>query len=176
MGIESEASTRDGNASVRLGDNCIGGSIFRILAVLLAAVVLGVLLACGQPGDDESHQARVSTPTEYDLLESAFHQSNIRVAVGERVEITVEVRQEKHDQHICGVPSVVDPFGNVIQTLTARQNAAQGTATHYVYESQYAFFTAAGGEYGVKLENQGCLLDDVGAVATVQWAVFPVRE
>ena len=138
--------------------------------------MLGALLACGQSGDDEPVQARVPTPAVFDLLESGFHQSTVGVALGERVEVAVEVRQEKHDRHICGVPSVVDPFGNVLQTLTPRQNAAKGTATHYVYESRYAFFAATGGEYGAKLENRGCLLDDVAAVATVQWAVHPVQE
>ena len=98
------------------------------------------------------------------------------MALGERVEVSVEVRQEKHDRHICGVPSVVDPFGNVLQTLTPRQNDAKGTASHYVYESRYAFFAATDGAYGVKLENRGCLIDDVAAAATVQWAVYPVQE
>ena len=151
----------------------------RMLAVSLAAVVLGALLACGE--SEETHGINPipvtrPVPEQFDLLVSAFHQSNIRVTVGERVEVSVEVRQEKHDEHICGVPSVVDPFGNVLLVLTPRQNAAKGTASHYVYESQYAFLAAAYGEYGVKLENQGCLIDDVAAVATVQWTVFPVQE
>ena len=153
--------------------------ILRLLAVSLAAVVLIGLLACGQ--SEETHSVNPipvtrPMPERFDLLTSAFHQSNIRVTVGERVEITVEVRQEKHDEHICGVPSVIDPYGNVLQTLTPRQNIAQGTDTHYVYESRYAFLAAAHGEYGVRLENRGCLLDDIPAVATVQWTVFPVRE
>ena len=148
----------------------------RTALVSVAAVVLGALLACGQSGDDESVQVRVPAPTTFDLLESGFHQSTVGVALGERVEVSVEVRQEKHDRHICGVPSVVDPFGNVLQTLTPRQNAAKGTATHYVYESRYAFLAATDGAYGVKLENRGCLLDDVSAAATVQWAVYPVQE
>lgn len=151
----------------------------RLLFGFLAAVVLGGLLACGR--SEETHginpiPVRRPPAEQFDLLESAFHQSNIRVTVGERVKVSVEVRQEKHDQHICGVPSVVDPFRNVLQTLTPRQNTEKETATHVVYESQYAFFAAAGGRYGVKLENRGCLIDDVGAVATVQWTVHPVRE
>ena len=147
----------------------------RTALVSVAAVVLGALLACGQSGD-ESVEARVPTAAVFDLLESGFHQSTVGVALGERVEIWVEVRQEKHDRHICGVPSVVDPFGNVLQTLSPWQNAAKGTATHYVYESRYAFLAATDGAYGVKLENRGCLLDDVSAAATVQWAVYPVQE
>ena len=148
----------------------------RLLVTSLAAVLLGVALACGQPGDNESVEARVHAPVSFDLLEAGFHQSTVAVALGERVEVAVVVRQERHDQHICGVPSVVDPFGNVLQRLTPWQNAAKGTATHYVYESRYAYFAAVDGEYGVKLENRGCLLDDVAAVANVQWAVHPVQE
>ena len=151
----------------------------RLFIGLLTAVVLGAMLACGQSGESHGVNPIPVTrpmPEQYDLLESAFHQSNVRVTVGERVEITVEVRQEKHDQYICGVPSVVDPFGNVLLVLTPRQNVAMSTATHYVYESQYAFLAAANGEYGVRLENRGCLLDDIPAVATVQWTVFPVQE
>ena len=148
----------------------------RLIHGSLAAVLLGALLACGQSENDEPAQARVPTPEAFDLLESGFHQSTVWAALGERVEVAVEVRQEKHDRHICGVPSVVDLFGNVLQTLTPRQNSAKGTATHYVYESRYAFFAATDGEYGVKLENRGCLLDDVAAVAIVQWAVHPVQE
>lgn len=140
------------------------------------AVVLTALLACGQSSDDEPAQARVSAPASFDLLESGFHQSTIEVSSSERVEVSVEVRQDKHDEHICGVPSVIDPFGNVLLVLTPRQNAAKGTASHYIYESQYAFLAAAHGEYGVRLENRGCLLDDIPAVATVQWTVFPVQE
>ena len=155
--------------------DCLGDMSLRI-PVSLVAVLLGALLACGQSENDEPVQARVPTAAAFDLLESGFHQSTVGVVLGERVEVSVEVRQERHDQHICGVPSVVDPFGNVLQTLTPRQNAAKGTATHYVYESRYAFFAATDGEYGVKLENRGCLLDDVAAVAIVQWAVHPVQE
>ena len=155
--------------------DCLGDMSLRI-PVSLVAVLLGALLACGQSENDEPVQARVPTAAAFDLLESGFHQSTVGIVLGERVEVSVEVRQERHDQHICGVPSVVDPFGNVLQTLTPRQNAAKGTATHYVYESRYAFFAATDGEYGVKLENRGCLLDDVAAVAIVQWAVHPVQE
>lgn len=164
---------------MRPGRDCLDDMILRMLAVSLAAVVLGAMLSCGE--SDDTHRLNPipmtrPMPDQYDLMESAFHQSNIRVRVGERVEITVQVRQEKHDEHICGVPSVVDPFGNVLLALTPRQNVAMSTASHYVYESQYAFLAATYGEYGVRLENRGCLLDDVPAVATVQWTVFPVQE
>ena len=138
--------------------------------------MLTVLLACGQSENDDSAETLSPPPVTFDLWETGFHQSLLRVSSGKRVEVSVEVQQEKHDQHICGVPSVVDPFGNVLQTLTPRQNAAKVTATHYVYESRYALYAAADGEYVVKLENQGCLIDEVAAVATVQWTVHPVRE
>ena len=161
---------------MRPSSDCLVDVTMRILVGSLAAVVLGALLACGQLGDDEPVQVRAPAPTTFDLLESGFHQSTVGVALGERVEVSVEVRQERHDRHICGVPSVFDPFGNVLQSLTPRQNAAKGTATHYVYESRYAFIAATDGAYGVKLENRGCLLDDVSAAATVQWAVYPVQE
>ena len=88
--------------------DCLGDMSLRILVGSLAAVVLGALLACGQLGDDEPVEARVPTPEAFDLLEAGFHQSTVGVALGERVEVSVEVRQERHDQHICGVPSVVD--------------------------------------------------------------------
>ena len=156
--------------------DCLGYTTIRILGGAFAAVMLGALIACGQSSDDEHAQARVPAPATFDLLEAGFHQSTVGVSLGERVEVSVEVRQERHDRHICGVPSVVDPFGNVLQTLTPRQNAAKGTASHYVYESRYAFFAATDGAYGAKLENRGCLLDDVAAIATVQWAVHPVQE
>ena len=156
---------------MRLGHASIGVTILRILVGSLAAVVLGTLLACGQPGDET-----IPTASSFDLLESGFHQSIIEVSSGERVEVSVDVRQEKHDQHICGAPSVVDPFGNVIQMLTPWQNTARETEGHYVYESRYAFIAATDGEYAVKLENRGCLLDEVAAVATVRWTVYPVQE
>ncbi len=157
----------------------LGYMILRLLVGCLAAVVLIGVLACGE--SEEAHSVNPipvtrPMPEQFDLLASAFHQSNIRATVGERVEVSVEVRQEKHDEHICGVPRVIDPFGNVLLVLTPRQNAAKGTASHYVYESQYAFLAAAHGEYGVRLENRGCLLNDIPAVATVQWTVFPVQE
>ena len=138
--------------------------------------MLTVLLACGQSENDDSAETLSPPPVTFDLWETGFHQSLLRVSSGKRVEVSVEVRQEKHDQHICGVPSVIDPFGNVLQTLTPKQNVSRVTETHYVYESQYVFFAAADGLFGVKLDNQSCALDDVGAVATVRWTVYPVRE
>lgn len=149
---------------------------YRMFIGLLAAVVLGTLLACGQTENDDSAETLSPPPVTFDLWETGFHQSLLRVSSGRRVEVSVEVRQVRHDRHVCGVPSVVDPFENVLQTLTPRQNVERGTATHYVYESRYAFFAAADGEYGVKLENRDCALDEVDAVATVQWAVYPVQE
>ena len=147
-----------------------------MLIGLLAAVALGALLACGQSENDNSAETLSPPPVTFDLSETGFHQSLLRVSSGRRVEVSVEVRQVRHDRHICGVPSVVDPFGNVLQTLTPRQNSERGTATHYVYESTYAFFAAADGQYAVKLDNRDCALDEVDAVATVQWAVYPVQK
>ena len=138
--------------------------------------MLTALLACGQSENDDSGETLSPPSTTSDLSETGFHQSLLRVNSGRRVEVSVEVRQEKHDQHICGVPSVVDPFRNVLQTLTPRQNTEKETATHYVYESQYAFYAATDGMYGVKLENEQCALEEVAAIATVQWTVHPVRE
>ena len=149
---------------------------YRILVGSLAAVVLGSLLACGQTENDDSAETLSPPPTTSDLSETGFHQSLLRVSSGRRVEVSVEVRQEKHDRHICGVPSVVDPFRNVLQTLTPRQNTEKETATHYVYESQYAFYAATDGMYGVKLENERCALEEVAAVATVQWTVHSGQE
>ena len=165
---------------MRLGHNCIGVTILRILVGSLAAGVLMGMLACGQPEEEgSSSRVRFPLPETFDLLESGFHQSTFWVGADERggrLEVSVEVRQEKHDRHICGVPSLVDPFGNVLQTLTPQQISEKATNTHFVYESRYAFFVATDGEYAVKLENRGCLLDEVAAVATVQWAVHTVQE
>ena len=161
---------------MRSGRNTSCDLTLRLLFGLLAAVVLGALFACGGSGDDEPVENLSPPPTTIDLSETGFHQSLLRVSSGRRVEVSVEVRQEKHDRHICGAPSVVDPFRNVLQTLTPRQNTEKETATHYVYESQFAFFAATDGIYGVKLGNEQCALDDVAAVATVRWAVHAVRE
>ena len=161
---------------MRPGSAYVLDMTLRILVGPLAAVMLTVLLACGQSENDDSAETLSPPPVTFDLWETGFHQSLLRVSSGKRVEVSVEVRQEKHDQHICGVPSVIDPFGNVLQTLTPKQNVSRVTETHYVYESQYVFFAAADGLFGVKLDNQSCALDDVAAVATVQWMVHPVRE
>ena len=161
---------------MRPGRNFLDVMILRMLVASLAAVVLIGLLACGQSENDDSAETLSLPPVTFDLSETGFHQSLLRVSSGKRVEVSVEVQQEKHDRHICGVPSVVDPFGNVLQTLTPKQNASKVTETHYVYESQYAFFAATDGQFAIKLENQSCALDDVAAVATVQWTIFPVQE
>ncbi len=137
---------------------------------------MGVVYACGQSGEDSVLQARVSAPVTFDLSETGFHRSAVSAGLGERVEVSVEVSQEKDDRHVCGAPSIVDPFGNVLQELTPRQNAEQGTDSRYLYESRYAFFAATSGEYSVEFENRGCLLDEVGAIATVRWTVYPVQE
>ena len=161
---------------MRPGLDCFGVTLLRILVGSLAAVVLVGTLTCGQPENDDSVETLSPPSFPFDLSETGFHQSLLRVSSGRRVEVSVEVRQEKHDRHICGVPSVVDPFRNVLQTLTPRQNTEKETATHYVYESQFAFYAATDGIYGVKLENERCALDEVAAVATVQWTVYPGQE
>ncbi len=156
--------------------DCFSVTILRILVGSLAAVVLVGMLACGEPEEDASVQAKMLPPATFDLAESGFHQSTVEVGLSEWVEVSVEVRQEKHDRHICGVPSLVDPFGNILQTLTPWQNTARETEGQYVYESRYAFIAATDGYYAVKLENQTCLIDEVAAVATVQWTVYPGQE
>ena len=164
---------------MRPGRNFLNVMILRMLAVSLVSVVLGAMLACGQSEEENSLGVRFPLPETFDLLESGFHKSTFGVGADERggrMEVSVEVMQEKHDQHICGVPSVVDPFGNVLQILAPRQISEKMTDTHFFYESRYAFFVATDGFYSVKLDNQGCLIDEVEAVATVQWAVHTVRE
>lgn len=138
-----------------------------------------LLSACGLSVDSRTSNItseRSPPQSEFDLLESAFQQSTITAAVGERVEVTVQVKQEKHDNYICGMPRLVDPFGNVLQTLAPRQNTAQETPQHYFYDSQYAFFAASEGEYILKFENRDCLIELIPATAIVRWTVSPARD
>lgn len=145
---------------------------------MLSAAIL-LLPACGSSVDSgtSSIASERSPPQmEFDLLESAFQQSTITAAVGERIEVTVQVKQEKHDDYICGIPRLVDSFGNVLQTLAPRQNTAQETAQHYFYDSQYAFFAASEGEYVLKFENRDCLVELIPATAIVRWTVSAARD
>ena len=150
-------------------------------AVFMTTVTAGLVLlalslaACGQtnsPRGPNDFKVRRLPPEQFDLLESAFHKSAVTLALGERVEMVVEVQQQKDDYRICGVPIVRDPFGNALQTLALRQNTERETETEYVYESGLAFFPAIDGEYAVEFENRECLLGIVPATATVRWTVF----
>ena len=145
---------------------------------MLSAAIL-LLLACGSSVDSGTSNItseRSPPQIEFDLLESAFQQSTITAAVGERIEVTVQVKQEKHPNYICGIPRLVDSFGNVLQTLAPRQNTARETPQHYFYDSQYAFFAASEGEYVLKFENRDCLIELIPATAIVRWTVSPARD
>ena len=139
---------------MRTGRDCVINMTLRLFGGPLAAVVLGMLLACGQ-SEDDFVEARVPAPASFDLLESGFHRSTVWLGRASRGV------GGRHDRHICGCRAV-DPFGNVLQSLTPRHNAVKRDWQPTIYESRYAFFAATGGEYGAKLENR-CLLDDVAA-------------
>lgn len=140
--------------------------------LVLACVML---LACGPTTSTEGPDAfkvRRLPPEQFDLLESAFHSSKVTTEVGERVEVTVEVWQQKDDQWLCGIPVLLDPYGNSLQTLAPKQNPDRETDEYYVYESGHAFFPAADGDYSIALENRECIAASVAATATVRWVVF----
>lgn len=145
-----------------------------IIAVGLSLLALGVL-ACGRVDSLEGpdgFKVRRLPPERFDLLESAFLKSTVTLALGDRVEMAVEVQQQRDDQRICGVPIVRDPFGNTLQTLALKQNTNRETDTDYVYESGLAFFPPINGEYTVEFDNRVCLSASVPATATVRWTVF----
>lgn len=168
----------DGSDATRRPVRIRPGAVARRLIPTLAAAMV-CLAACGSSVDDGTTpiaSERRPPPIEFDLLESAFQKSTITTTVGERIEVTVQVKQEKHDRYICGIPRVVDPFGNVLQTLSPKQNTAQETQQHYFYDSQYAFFAASDGEYVLRFENRDCLIELIPATAIVRWTVFPVVD
>lgn len=178
MRAESMGCGADGNDATRRLVRIRRDTVARRLIPTLAAAMV-CLSACGSSVEDGTTRIaseRRPPPIEFDLLESAFQKSTITSTVGERIEVTVQVKQEKHDRYICGIPRVVDPFGNVLQTLSPRQNTAQETQQHYFYDSQYAFFSASDGEYVLKFENRDCLIDLIPATAIVRWAVFPAGD
>lgn len=175
---ESRDCGADGSGATRWPVRIRPGAVASWLIPTLAAA-MACLSACGSSVDDGTTPVaseRRPPPIEFDLLESAFLKSTITTTVGERIEVTVQVKQEKHDHYICGIPRMVDPFGNVLQTLSPKQNTDQETQRHYFYDSQYAFFAASDGEYVLKFENRDCLIELIAATAIVRWTVFPVGD
>jgi|GEM_PF-2671949 hypothetical protein len=147
----------------------------KISVLTLLGLACVILLACGPTASNEgpdTFKVRRLPPEQFDLLESAFHTSKVTAEVGERVEVVVEVWQQKDDQWLCGVPVVLDPFGNALQTLTPKQNPERETDEHYLYESGYAFFPAIDGDYSIAFENRECIAASIPATANVRWSVF----
>ena len=113
-----------------------------------------------------------SLPAEqFNLLEVTFPNSSVKLNVGARAEVTVEVRQQRDEELICGLPFLKDSFGNVIGTLRPRQESQKASPLEYVYHSRFAFYAAASGDYSLEFENRECTLSALPATATVKWVI-----
>ena len=106
----------------------------------------------------------------FDLRANPFHRSTVAVTPGNRVDVSIEVRQERDPQLACGSPTVNDPFGNLLVALVPTQSEQSETESTYQY--RYAFFAAAEGEYAASFENRECVSAGLAATSTVQWAVW----
>ena len=146
--------------------------------LLRCLILIGVTIstsACGSISDS-SYEPITSTtrnlPAEqFDLLEVTFPNSSVTLNVGARAEVTVEVRQQKDEQLICGLPLLKDPFGNVLAALQPRQESQKTSPQQYLYHSRFAFYAAASGDYSLEFENRECTLAALPATATVKWLI-----
>ena len=146
--------------------------------LLRCLILIGVTInasACGSINDSSSEpitSATRSLPAEqFDLLEVTFPNSSVRLNVGARAEVTVEVRQQRDEELICGLPFLKDPFGNVLGTLQPRQESPKTSPQQYSYHSRFAFYAAANGDYSLEFENRECTLAALPATATVKWLI-----
>ena len=146
--------------------------------LLRCLILIGVTIsasACGSISDSSSEpitSATRSLPAEqFDLLEVTFPNSSVRLNVGARTEVTVEVRQQRDEELICGLPFLKDPFGNVLGTLQPRQESPKTSPQQYSYHSRFAFYAAANGDYSLEFENRECTLAALPATATVKWLI-----
>ena len=146
--------------------------------LLRCLILIGVTInasACGSISDSSSEpitSATRSLPAEqFDLLEVTFPNSSVRLNVGARAEVTVEVRQQRDEELICGLPFLKDPFGNVLGTLQPHQESPKTSPQQYSYHSRFAFYAAANGDYSLEFENRECTLAALPATATVKWLI-----
>ena len=146
--------------------------------LLRCLILIGVTIsasACGSISDSSSEpitSATRSLPAEqFDLLEVTFPNSSVTLTVGARAEVTVEVRQQRDEELICGLPFLKDPFGNVLGTLQPRQESPKTSPQQYSYHSRFAFYAAANGDYSLEFENRECTLAALPATATVKWLI-----
>ena len=92
--------------------------------------------------------------------------SQVHIEVGNRVEITIGITQEKDDYARCGEPSIKDSFGNTIVYLSPVKEDP-GTAALY----KYSFYAAAEGAYSVYFDYGNCSVRGTSAKAEVKWVV-----
>ena len=98
--------------------------------------------------------------------------SSVDVDIGNRVEVTIDVRQPDDQFRSCAEPSVKDSFGNTLAALTPI-DATRGLSGRLSMGVQYRFalYAAAGGRYSVGLDNLQCSLGELPSEATVTWTV-----
>ena len=95
-----------------------------------------------------------------DLSPSAGR-SSVRTDARNRVDVTVEVQGRSQ----CGTLGIIDPYGNVISSLSP-------VRTEVGVRFRGAFFVAAAGQYTVDPANLKCAGMSSRSSATVTWTVY----
>jgi hypothetical protein len=96
---------------------------------------------------------------------------SVQASTGDRIELKVVVKQKPDQYRNCAEPSVLDPYGNIIASLSPKKEGTSNGEQETAY--QYAFFAPTTGEYRVELDNHECSVALNSANAIVSWAVHP---
>lgn len=146
----------------------------RSFVVLAVVPISAVLFACNSEPEHPTPTV-VSTPTtisrreHINLANQSWRRSAMHADAGDRVEVTIEIWQQKGGYARCGEPLVRDVTGNVLAVLSPEVER-RGINAYYRYE----FVAAESGQYTVELLNQGCDITKTPASAILTWTVHKV--
>jgi len=158
---------------------------FRLIPSHIWLVLLLLNVACGPVATLPAVQdiratieAMVAFPTatptptpivheqQIDLTNRTSARSSVHAELGNRVEVSIEVRQKGDPWGRCGEPVARDAFGNVMAALSPVDNEPGEWALY-----KYAFYAPVTGLYSVELQNEECDIRETSATATVRWTV-----
>lgn len=144
-----------------------------LVALLLVVTIL--LTGCGQnsgttPTASSDDSAPQVVTSEIALADRTQATTSVAIPADSIVSVSAVVHLERREDYAdCGGPSLMDPFGNLLLTMSNHRS----NDTH-MYE--YAFHAVAEGEYELVLDNAECDVRSaagapIASSASVTWTI-----
>ncbi len=148
----------------------------KLVVLVLLASISTSFFACNvepeQPTPATASSPAISARQEHINLDTqSWRRSAMHADAGNRVEVTIEIWQQKGGYTRCGEPLVRGVTGDILASSSLEMER-QGAKGFYRYE----FVAAETGQYTVELHNQGCRLTNTPATAIVTWTVHKAPD